>query len=264
MITPSGPRTGALVVAMLSGLALYTPRLDAQATVTGYVREDSTLRGMSGVEVVAAGTDRSTRTDGEGRFVLRGVPPGSQTIVARAVGFEPAAFSLTAAEGGSYAHVFYLTRAIVRLDTVSTTAARKAAFDLGRAGFEYRRQLGFGKFVTPDELRQSEHRGVADMLATIQGIRIYTPPPPNHRARVAVNGRRTGLCPLRIYLDGAMVFPGGPNNDPRYDTRPDLTRLATSELHAIEVYRGASEVPGEYGGASAACGVLLIWTRRGG
>ena len=32
---------------------------------------------------------------------------------------------------------------------------------------------------------------------------------------------------------------------------------------AVEVYRGPGEIPGEYLGFGARCGVILIWTRRG-
>jgi hypothetical protein len=34
-------------------------------------------------------------------------------------------------------------------------------------------------------------------------------------------------------------------------------------LDAVEVYRSAAEVPVEYGGSNAGCGVILLWSRRG-
>jgi hypothetical protein len=34
-------------------------------------------------------------------------------------------------------------------------------------------------------------------------------------------------------------------------------------MEAIEVYRSASEVPIEFGGNSASCGVIVLWTTRG-
>jgi outer membrane receptor for ferrienterochelin and colicin len=35
------------------------------------------------------------------------------------------------------------------------------------------------------------------------------------------------------------------------------------DIEAIEVYTGPSEVPGEYAGRNAGCGVIVIWTRAG-
>lgn len=40
----------------------------------------------------------------------------------------------------------------------------------------------------------------------------------------------------------------------------DLVRV--SDLEGVEVYRRASEVPGEFGGSDARCGVVVLWTRR--
>ncbi len=37
------------------------------------------------------------------------------------------------------------------------------------------------------------------------------------------------------------------------------------DIEAIEVYRTPAEIPAQYNtGGNAACGVILIWTRRGG
>jgi outer membrane cobalamin receptor len=43
----------------------------------------------------------------------------------------------------------------------------------------------------------------------------------------------------------------------------DLTAFPVSDIEAVEIYRGAT-VPGEFGGGDAACGALVVWTRRGG
>ena len=44
---------------------------------------------------------------------------------------------------------------------------------------------------------------------------------------------------------------------------PDLSKFNPLDLEAVEVYRSAAELPIEYGGTNAACGVLLLWTRIG-
>ena len=33
------------------------------------------------------------------------------------------------------------------------------------------------------------------------------------------------------------------------------------DVYGIEIYRGPGEVPGEFAGSDAACGVIVIWTK---
>lgn len=44
----------------------------------------------------------------------------------------------------------------------------------------------------------------------------------------------------------------------------DFTQFVAMDIEAVEIYRGAGSVPGEFGGGDAACGAVVIWTRRGG
>jgi hypothetical protein len=84
-------------------------------------------------------------------------------------------------------------------------------------------------------------------------------------ALVALNPYRrdpmTGAlsCPMQVYWNGIKLGSGGV-----WDERtPDLRAFSVSSLDNIEVYRSAAQVPMENGGATAACGVLLLWTRQG-
>ena len=39
--------------------------------------------------------------------------------------------------------------------------------------------------------------------------------------------------------------------------------VAVRDIEALEFYTGASDVPGEYAGRNAGCGVVVIWTKSG-
>jgi hypothetical protein len=60
-----------------------------------------------------------------------------------------------------------------------------------------------------------------------------------------------------------------PNNcDPQYvvDSRVDNMFGPTTPIRDIvglEIYTGPSDVPGEFAGRDAGCGVVVIWTRFG-
>jgi hypothetical protein len=41
-----------------------------------------------------------------------------------------------------------------------------------------------------------------------------------------------------------------------------LDQVGPTDIEGIEIYRRATEVPPEFGGLQARCGVILVWTRR--
>lgn len=59
-------------------------------------------------------------------------------------------------------------------------------------------------------------------------------------------------CDLRILINGMPVHHT--NN---------LGMFPLRQLEAVEVYRSATEAPIQYVGASASCGIILLWSRSG-
>jgi hypothetical protein len=86
---------------------------------------------------------------------------------------------------------------------------------------------------------------------------------------VAYNRTRRDLegklnCVMSLYYNGALVAPGGQVGGGTQSgtlRQMEIRTFALSGLDAVEVYRSAAEVPTEYGGASSACGVILLWSR---
>src|SRR5206468_9429894 len=58
--------------------------------VTGVVFDKTTAQPLEASQVLIPGTRLATATDRSGRFVIRGVTPGSVTIRAQRLGFRPA------------------------------------------------------------------------------------------------------------------------------------------------------------------------------
>jgi hypothetical protein len=268
---------GLRLAGALALLVTTAPAAWSQAVLNGYVREDSTLRGLRDVEVLLG--QRSTRTDAAGKFGFRDAPVGAQVVQIRRVGYDAveATVNLVA---GTQEQVFYLKKSPTQLDTVVVPAPRPRS--MSREGFETRRALGFGKFIDSTLLRAHEHRKVMDMLRQ-EGIRFAKPLSCNAKMRppycdhdmskrVAVSASTSHECPMQIVLDGVTVYrPRGAGaigalaadrGNVEWETTYDINPLMNASFEAIEIYRRSAEIPIEFGGSSSACGVLVLWTRR--
>jgi hypothetical protein len=66
-----------------------------------------------------------------------------------------------------------------------------------------------------------------------------------------------------VYVDRHLVSTGGfvsAGGEPL--AIDDL--VSTADILAIEVFRSPAEIPSEFNGPNAGCGVVVLWTRRGG
>jgi hypothetical protein len=263
--------------ALLLGAILpgFTTLLAAQATMTGIVREDSSARPLEGVEVLINGTAHRTMTGANGRYLLEGLPAGIYQAIFRSVGHIPMRMDVLLTVGESTRANATLVRSDVVLDPIVVTGEADRPWGIGLEAFEERRKMGFGRFIDSATLRRSEHIRMADLLRRHAGIEVRAARIAGAPGWVALNptGRDiTGApnCLMSIYLDGNMVGRGGvlgktgqcigPGGN-CIDV-PDLGLFDLTSVEAVEVYRRASEIPVQFGGAMASCGVIAIWSRR--
>lgn len=252
------------------GLLLFGPfSLSGQAVLTGLVREDATGRLLSGVELLVEGSSRSAVSDKSGEYAFKSVPKGRQVVLVRLVGFHPVRIRVDLGEGAVSRLDFTLVPFAVRLDPVVVAADVKRPGGMGREAFEERRSLGFGVFIDSLELRRSEDRRLSDLLRGRSGIVLA-------QSRF-VTSSRTG-CYMQIIYDGQSVYSPAVSIPPmpsarsaRPARRPiaaaspfDINTFAVSDLESIEMYRSLADMPLEFGGASAGCGTVVLWSRRGG
>jgi hypothetical protein len=64
-------------------------------------------------------------------------------------------------------------------------------------------------------------------------------------------------CPIIVFLDGAKVYSGAPN-EPLFN----VNSIASRTIAAIEAYSTGGAVPAEFSSALRGCGALIIWTKR--
>jgi hypothetical protein len=200
-----------------------------------------------------------TFTDEEGAFAVWSPEPGSFFLRAEAIGYASrvdGVFEL--GEWGVLTVEFRLVRNPIPLDTL-TISAEPRVTKLALLGFYSRQRAGFGRFLGPEDIRKRPAFDATDYLRNIPRVRI------RHRARggseVLIRGASSislggdGLCRPKVVVDGNEVFRGGRE-------AAVLDEVVTPfEISAIEVYRGPSEIPLQFGGLRSPCGLILIWTK---
>lgn len=225
---------------VLSLPALLMPAvLAAQggATFRGTVT-DSSGHPLGDVLVSLAELGRSLPTDTAGVFIFHDVPAGLYHVTLRRPQFGPITGTTRLADGDFIDLRFRMRRLVPALDTVEVTA--RAQVRGWRGEFERRRAAGFGAFLTSATFENRTK--LSDVLASIASLDIN----PNGTVR----SRHGSSCAsVRYVVDGAPYTSGGVD-----DFRPE-------DIAAIEVYVGPAEVPLEFGGSSARCGVVVLWTR---
>jgi len=184
------------------------------------------------------------RTDSAGRFLAQNVTPGLAVIEVRQIGYEPGMFDIQLPDSGMMEGVFpldfngYLLPAVV-------VEARANALMPRYLDFERRRQHRIGAYLRWDELKKQGSNTVGDALRTVRGVRMECDQARFECFPVMV---RTPQCQPTWYIDGVQVHSF-------HESTP------INDVYGIEIYRGPGEIPAEFGGSNAACGVIVVWTK---
>lgn len=239
----------------------------AQSLVVGVVRDDSTARGLPRVEVSIEGTEGSVVTDSAGRYAIA-TSRGNRVATFRLPGYQLLRTLLIVQRDTVHADITLLHTTATELPAVAVNARSRPANGSLREGFEARRAMGFGKFIDSTALRAREEHRLSDVLRELAGVRFmdYKDPQSSlveERAFSPLRGPadRTPACYVSVFYNAAPIYRserGSSFGDP-----PDFSRdFTVSSLESVEYYRTASEVPQQFGGPNADCGVILLWSRR--
>jgi hypothetical protein len=156
----------------------------------------------------------------------------------------------------------------VRLSGISVTVPQLVEA-LARTGFYERASSpSGGVFITPEELLRRLHGRATDALEAVPGLQLDESNARNGRTPIVTRAgaffgtkrsrlRLAPYCVPAIYIDGAVAQSG--DADPSHYFQFDS--IEPSSLLGIEIYRSPSEVPARYTGDTAACGVIVVWTR---
>jgi len=241
-------RIGALValsVAASGGGSVAAAQQDTLARLTGVVRSARDGRPLADVMISVKGA--FSVTDSGGRFSIVRLPAGRYALHLDYAGQHGADdYEVTLRQGGALDLSILLDAKVTDLAPIVVEAA-STAYALSLAGFYTRKDRGFGRFVTREEIDRRHPNSLSTMLAGT-GIVMRCIRTQIHCMPVRLtSGRR---CAVSVFLDGLRV------EDYNIDMIPP------EDVLGVEVYRQGSDTPAEFSRYSADCGALVIWTKN--
>jgi hypothetical protein len=191
----------------------------------------------------AAGTE--VRTGAAGDFTLAGA---GGAIDVRAVGHQP--LRVDPLPGARTWTVILSPVDVTELAAVRVT---------GRAGegteeppeFWVRQARGEGTFITRADIERRRPQLAVHLLESVPGLRLD----PDGRVTVNRVASIMDRCEPLYFFDGVRLFTNVADSP--------LMGLPPSDIAGIEVYRGAAQLPLQFGGSESTCGAIVVWTRRG-
>ncbi|MGH7547762.1 MAG: carboxypeptidase regulatory-like domain-containing protein [Gemmatimonadales bacterium] len=235
--------TAALLAALLA-VSIGPATGAAQATLRGRVIDSEFGNPLPGAVIRIVRGAPPLTTDSLGRFEAQELPAGDAAVTIEFLGYATEVFRVRLPPSGGVARVFALDFTGHRLPEVVVEARAELLMPRYR-DFEERRQRGLGAYLRWDDLKKQGSHSVGDALRTVRGVRIKC----NQQTfECFAFMARTPQCQPTWWIDGVEVRSFHENTSIR-------------DVYGIEIYRGPGEIPGEFTGSNAACGVIVMWTK---
>ena len=233
-----------LVGSVLS-LALWSGAGSAQdkAQLIGKIYDARTGQVLPSALVQLDGVSADVNISSQARFVLSGIEPGDRRILIRAVGYKPFTGFLKFEAGKTIEKTFELEFTGDQMPELMVESRNSRTLPRF-VEFERRSERGVGHFIGRDEISARGYMNMGDALRTVKGVKVYC-----DILDCAIKMARAAPgCGPAYYVDGQLA-------------RSFATTTPINDVQGIEIYRGDGEVPAEFAGSGAGCGVIVIWTR---
>ena len=163
------------------------------ASVAGQIVDAESKAAVGQADVELVGTSFRTRTDGDGRFTLNGVPPGRYSIAVRRTGYNPLRQDGITATAGAVAVVdVELTHVVTLLESVTVTPGAFSFMDSGSAA---RQTLSRDEIVSVPQIGEDLFRAVSRLPGLSSG---------DYSAHFSIRGGRHDET--LIQLDGLELY----------------------------------------------------------
>ena len=219
----------------------------APGRIFGRVTEEGGSRGLADVDItVLSPTPVRRLSDRQGRFDLTDLEPGLVEVRFARLGYASRTTTLIVRPGRTVEVYASMSAEPIELEPVEVTVRSRY---LERNGFYRRARTAWGRQFTRRDLDAINAMFVSDLVWRVPGVslrRTWTGVQAVSRRSASLS---RGPCRLQTYLDGMPLFDS------------DLDIITPEDLEAVEFYHGPG-TPIQY--SHHPCGVVLLWTRRGG
>jgi hypothetical protein len=269
------PRTAPrllLTLTLIPVLPLHSQVDSARGLVEGRVVDPGGAP-IAGAEIVWQGDRRSVRAREDGSFSLV-VPTRAEVVVlVRRPGYSAQVLRVDLSKG-LWRGTIVLTPGAQRLPDIEAAAryakpARYAAttkYD----DFFRRQKLGLGTFISREQIEKMNAFHTLEILRGIPGIHVNVGIPGDPATadiripRCESDDHRLGK--VTVWIDGQMLVEPlhpagekGPFGVGSLNLAELLSRIGPEGIEMVEVYRGPSQIPGEFHWDG--CAAIVIWTR---
>jgi hypothetical protein len=204
---------------------------------------------LVGARVQVEGTTRATTTRTNGDFALDSLPPGTQSVAVRLLGYSPIEQAVDLVSDEPRSVTIQLEDFVPTLETVRVTAQRERALD--DVGFARRKRVGHGFYMDGDELKARSALFFSDVLRAAPGIRVVQTP--GGRQMIQSQRDPMGGC-VSIWVDGSQWQQMEPGDIDDF--------VKPFEVGALEVY-SPTNTPAEFQSVrGASCTTIVAWTNR--
>jgi hypothetical protein len=188
-------------------------------------------------------------TDSAGKYWFAPRDTGVYRILVRALPYAPTEATVLLRAGVNVEKNFALDSTSARIQTLDPVAVRAEGErpNYRLADFERRRKTGRGYYLDDEQIRRSSASNLQDLTHGMRGVDLRCGGPNGCRIQML---RAPMNCEPEYVVDNQVDNLFGPSTPIR-------------DIVALEVYTGPADVPGEYAGRNAGCGVIVIWTRSG-
>jgi hypothetical protein len=241
-------RTRCTIVAGALCALSATASSQSPRALIGLVR-DSSGNGIPSAEVRARGNVLVARSDDSGRFHVAQMPIGARGVFVRRLGFSPALVRLIPLDATTDSVVVVLIAVATRLPSVTAQAEHDSISRHVLAEFWARRERGFGRFITRDDIERRGAMEFVDLMRNIPSVRVQS-----DRGRPEIRFSRSVIrdCAPQYWVDGIPIDHGS------------ASEFAPDNVEAIEIYSGPATTPPQFTTRGPTCGTIVIWSRLPG
>jgi hypothetical protein len=253
----------------LAVLSLSVPvPLAAQADSVRAVVEGKVLdpvgSPLAQTEIIWQTDRRSVMSRADGSFSLIVPFRGETVVLVRRPGFSAQVLRVDLSKGMWRGNIV-LQPGSFRLPEVTVTARyAKPAEYAGTAKYDdffRRKRVGLGTFISREDIERSNAFHTIEILRMTPGVKVQI------KGNPALGSVYFGRCTphdpdynVTVWIDGFRQYPNGGQIASPTDVGEMISRIGPANIEMMEVYRGASQIPGEY--HADGCAVVAIWTRQ--